>query len=238
MKIAKILRSIIKKIVWGPKCDQNTFTRFLRQGGAKIGEDVNFFSIDKCQIDTLNLHLLQIGDHVNIVSSTILMHDYSWSVIKRKYGEILGNQRSVTIGNNVFIGTGSLVLGGSVIEDNVVIGAHSVVTGHCDHDSVYAGIPARKIMELDEYKIKRELNQFEEAKTFVRKWIESHGCEPDETKLHEYFYLFSDAAQLNPVFEKKLQLCGNYEQSLEYLKSHEPMFENYKEFLLECRKYL
>lgn len=55
------LKKIIKKMILGHKCDQETFIRFLRDGGAKIGEDVNFFSLEKCQIDSLNLHLLTIG---------------------------------------------------------------------------------------------------------------------------------------------------------------------------------
>lgn len=97
---------------------------------------------------------MSIGNHVNIVRSTIFTYDYSWSVIKRKTGEILGNQRPVKLGNNIFIGDGSLILGGSVIEDNVIIGAHSIVTGICESNSVYAGIPAKRIMSLDEYKVK------------------------------------------------------------------------------------
>lgn len=231
------MRKILKKLVVGYKCDQETYIRFLRSRGAKIGEDVNFFSIFECNIDSLDPHLLTIGSHVNIVSSMILTHDYSWSVIKRKYGEIVGNQQPTTLGNNIFIGAGSIILAGSVIEDNVIIGAHSVVSGLCEKDSVYGGNPAKKIMTLEEYRIKREEKQVQEAEFYVKRWIEVHGSEPDETKLHEYFYLFANPRDnLNSVFEEKLNLCGNYTQSLEYLKSHKSIFENYREFLDFCQK--
>ncbi len=234
--MTNLLKKFLKRIIFGKKCDQETFIRFLRDGGAKIGEDVNFFLIQECHIDSLNLHLLTIGNHINIVSSMILTHDYSWSVLKRKYGEIIGNQRPVKLGNNIFIGADSIILGGTIIEDNVIIGAHSVVSGFCEHDSVYAGNPARKIMSLEEYYEKRKKKQFKEAKTFVRKWIDAYGTEPDETKLHEYFYLFTNANQpLPPTLDEKLKLCGNYEQSINYLKEHTPTFKNFEEFLNACR---
>ncbi len=232
----KFIKKIAKKLIYGNQCDQDTFIQFLRSGGAKIGEDVNFFCLEKCQVDTLNLHLLEIGSHVNIVASTILTHDYSWSVIKNKYGEILGNQQPVKLCNNIFIGTGSLILGGSIIEDNVIIGAHSVVSGVCEHDSVYAGVPARRIMSLEEYKQKREARQITEAKTFVQKYIEAYGTEPDISKLHEYFYLFSNSENLNPAFEDKLKLNGNYEIAKKYLETYEPEFPNFDEFLKKAKE--
>ena len=86
----------------------------LRKIGAQIGDDVTLFAPKKTNIDVLNPHLIRIGNHVNIVASTILTHDYAWSVIKGMSGEILGNQRPVTIGNNVFIGEGSVILGGGI----------------------------------------------------------------------------------------------------------------------------
>ena len=114
----------------------------LRRLGAKIGEDCTFYFPDRCLVDTSAPHLVTIGDHVKITGpSTILTHDYSWSVIKGKTGEILGNQKPVTIGNNVFIGWGATILCGTTIEDNVIIGAHAVVSGRVEHDSVWGGCP-------------------------------------------------------------------------------------------------
>ena len=107
-----LMKQFIQKLIYGNKCDNDTFINYLRGKGAFIGDDVTFFSLRNCHIDSLNCHLIDIGNHVSIVSSTILTHDYAWSVIKGKTGEILGNQRAVSIGNNVFIGHNSIILGG------------------------------------------------------------------------------------------------------------------------------
>ena len=49
-----------------------------------------------------------------------LTHGYDWSVIKGKYGEILGSSGKVTIGNNVFIGTGTVILKGNPLRTNLL----------------------------------------------------------------------------------------------------------------------
>ena len=112
----------------------------LRKLGIEIGEGCTIYFPDRCVVDITAPHLLTIGNYVKITGpSTILTHDYSWSVIKGKTGEILGNQKPVTIGNNVFVGWGATILCGTTIEDNVIIGAHAVVSGHVEHDSVWGG---------------------------------------------------------------------------------------------------
>lgn len=116
------------------------FVRYLRDKGVAIGEDVTFHSPRISHVDITAPHLLTIGDHVNLTGPiTILTHDYSWSVIKGLTGEILGNQKPVNIGNNVFVGWGATILCGTTIEDNTIIGAHAVVSGHVTGDSVWGG---------------------------------------------------------------------------------------------------
>ena len=139
-----MIKSIIKRAIYKEKCSVKSYLDFLRKKGAEIGSDVNLFNLQGTHIDSLNAHLLHIGDHVNIVSSTILTHDYSWSVLKTMTGEILGNQKSVRIGNNVFIGEGSIILCGTTIEDNVIIGARSVVSGLVSSNSVWGGGTCKK----------------------------------------------------------------------------------------------
>jgi len=56
--------------------------------------------------------------------------------------------RAVTVGRNVFIGTRSIILKGSNIGDNSVIGAGSVVTGDIPPNVIAAGNPCRVIRKL------------------------------------------------------------------------------------------
>lgn len=94
--------------------------------------------------------LVTIGDNVTFGPNvTILSHDASAQVH-------LGYTRLglVNIGDNVFIGAGSIVLPGVTIGSNVVIGAGSVVTKDIPDNVVVAGAPARVIKGIEEFKQK------------------------------------------------------------------------------------
>ena len=55
----------------------------------------------------------------------------------------------VTIGNDCFIGAGSVILKGVSIGDRAIIGAGSVVTKNVPSDSIYAGNPATEIRRIE-----------------------------------------------------------------------------------------
>ncbi|MCW2811224.1 MAG: hypothetical protein JWP61_1682 [Friedmanniella sp.] len=56
--------------------------------------------------------------------------------------------RPVSIGERVWIGARAIILPGAVIDDDVVVAAGAVVSGHLRSGGVYAGVPARRIREL------------------------------------------------------------------------------------------
>lgn len=116
--------------------------------GMKIGRDV---SIEKgTSIDPSFPWLISIGNNVTIAPNvSILAHDASMKYCCQKTR--LGK---VSIGDNVFIGTKSIILPGLTIGSNVVIGAGSVVTHDIPDNSVCYGSPARIVCSFDEFKSK------------------------------------------------------------------------------------
>lgn len=56
--------------------------------------------------------------------------------------------KGIIIGNNVWIGTGAIILDGTIIGDNVVIGAGAVVTKSIESNAIAAGNPAKVIKKL------------------------------------------------------------------------------------------
>ena len=81
-------------LIYGHRWSSTSYIKFLKKQGVEIGENFNIFNPQNTTIDVQNPHLLTIGNDVNITGPvTILTHDYSWSVLKRIHGEILGKQK-------------------------------------------------------------------------------------------------------------------------------------------------
>lgn len=61
----------------------------------------------------------------------------------------------IEIGNNVFIGTGSIILYDTKIGSNVIVAAGSIITKDVPDNVVVAGIPAKVIGTFDTFLDKR-----------------------------------------------------------------------------------
>lgn len=235
-----MIKRFLRNIILREKSSNEKFIAYLRKKGVEIGTDVRFFSPSNTLVDLSCPWLLSIGNNVNITHGVIILtHDYSWSVLKKNPanpGRILGAQSPVRIGNNVFIGMNSVITRGVTVGDNVIIGAGSVVTGDCDSNSVYAGTPARRIMSIEEYYIKRESKQFEEAKKMALIYRERFGQKPPKEVFFEYFMLFSTSDEACAVqsFRSQLETGSNFEESVSFMNGHKPMFSSYEEFLESC----
>lgn len=87
---------------------------------------------------------LHIGDDVAIGPHTSIIIYSNYYATGRLITDVR-TQDEVRIGNNVFIGANCTILPGTRIQDNVVVGAGSVVRGELSSNTVYAGSPCRPI---------------------------------------------------------------------------------------------
>lgn len=106
-----------------------------------------FFANHNCQI--LDGGRVTFGDHVFIAPNcTFSTAEHAIDAEQRNEG--LEVALPITIGNNVWIGAGTIVLGGVTIGDNTVIGAGSVVTKNIPSNVIAVGVPCRVMREITE----------------------------------------------------------------------------------------
>ncbi|MDT2705071.1 chorismate mutase [Enterococcus dispar] len=115
--------------------------------GYNISVGKNFYANFNCVL--LDVCPITIGDNCMIAPNVqILTATHPLNPVKRNSG--LENGKPVTIGNNAWLGAGSIILPGVVLGDNVVVAAGSVVTKSFSDNVVVAGNPARIIKKITE----------------------------------------------------------------------------------------
>lgn len=139
MKIKRFLKSFVYRF------RSEVSTEDLIKLGLTVGEKFN--RQEKCIIDQSHCWLISIGNNVTLAPRVhILAHDAStWQALG--YTKIA----PVKIGNNVFVGAGTIILPGVTIGDNTIIGAGSVVTRDIPSNSVAIGSPSKIIGTYEEY---------------------------------------------------------------------------------------
>ena len=94
--------------------------------------------------------LISIGNHVSAINVDFITHDGSVWLWRKEMPDI-DFFKPIKLESNIFIGHKSIILPGTYIESNVIIGAGSVVKGRINSNQVYAGIPAKPICSTQEY---------------------------------------------------------------------------------------
>lgn len=119
--------------------------KYLKSKGVKIGKDCLIFSIEFSS----EPYLIEIGNHVVVSPGTaFITHDGSVWLFRDKHPELTVFGK-ITIGDNTFVGINSLILAGSSIGSNCIIGAGSVVRGNFPDNSVVMGNPAKVVMKTN-----------------------------------------------------------------------------------------
>lgn len=233
------IKEIEEKAIRGwNKRSPEIWLNYLRSLGMRIGEGTKLFSKPSgVLIDLTRPWLIDIGKNVQItIGVKILTHGYDWSVIKGKYGEVLGSAGKVTIGDNCFIGMNTVILKGTNIGANSIIGAGSLVTGGgYPANSVIAGNPAKVICSIEQYKEKREKAQTREAVELVQEYYKIYHKIPPKKELAEFFWLFEPRKELRePSFIGKMRCVNNYDASVDQFLKTKSKFDGYESFIRYC----
>jgi len=119
---------------------------YARSIGVKIGKNCRLIEVSFGS----EPYLITIGNHVSATRTSFITHDGGvW--IYRNVNPDQDIIAPINIGNNVFLGVGSIILPGVTIGNNVVVGAGSVVTKDFPSNCIIAGVPAKVLKSTDEY---------------------------------------------------------------------------------------
>ncbi|HEX8269697.1 MAG TPA: gamma carbonic anhydrase family protein [Flavobacterium sp.] len=123
-----------------------------------------------------DVHYIKIGNKVNIQDGAIIHCTY------QKHATTIGNNVSIghnaivhgcTIHDNVLVGMGAIVMDGCVIESNSIIAAGAVVTQNTrvESGSIYAGVPAKKVKDIDQSEFAGEIARISSNYVMYSGWL-------------------------------------------------------------------
>jgi carbonic anhydrase/acetyltransferase-like protein (isoleucine patch superfamily) len=102
-----------------------------------------------------DVNFITIGNKVNIQDGAIIHCTY------QKHPTIIGNNVSIghnaivhgcTIHDNVLVGMGAIIMDNCIVGSNSIIAAGAVITQNTvvESGSIYAGVPAKKVKEINQ----------------------------------------------------------------------------------------
>lgn len=130
---------------WKINEDQRNEPTIIVGSHCNIGEYNHISACNKVEIGNglLTGRFVYIGDNAH---GGLSFEESSIPPIKRK----LRTKGPVIIGNNVWIGDKTTILGGVTIGNNVIVAANAVVTKDVPDNCIVGGVPATIIKRLKE----------------------------------------------------------------------------------------
>ena len=110
-----------------------------------IGDDVSIHAYS--YIDAFGEII--IGNNVSIANhATLISSDHTWNdeSVPIKFNPV--TPKAINIEDDVWIAAGVRVLGGNTIKTRNVIGAGAIVNKSTESNSVYVGVPIKKVKEI------------------------------------------------------------------------------------------
>ena len=122
-----------------------------------------------------DVNSIRLGDRVNVQDGAIIHCTYLRSKALIGNNVSIGHNAIVhgcVIDNNVLVGMGSIILDNARIGSHCIIAAGAVVLENTvvEPNSVYAGVPAKKVKEISPDKISGEINRIAENYVMYSSW--------------------------------------------------------------------
>ncbi|AOZ99539.1 gamma carbonic anhydrase family protein [Flavobacterium commune] len=123
-----------------------------------------------------DVNYIKIGNKVNIQDGAVIHCTY------QKYPTIIGNNVSIghnaivhgcVVHDNVLIGMGAIVMDNCTIESNSIIAAGAVITQNTvvTSGSIWAGVPAKKVKDLNQSGFAGEIERIAENYLLYSSWF-------------------------------------------------------------------
>ena len=159
-----------------PKTGKNCFLadNATLAGNVEMGESCSvwFNAVVRGDVNSI-----RIGNNVNIQDGAIIHCTY------QKFPVNIGNNVSIahnaiihgcTIHDNVLIGMGSIIMDGAVINSNSIVGAGALITEGTivESGSVWAGLPARKVKDIDQTLLEGQVNRISRNYNMYAGWYD------------------------------------------------------------------
>ena len=158
---------------WGSDC-------FVAENATLIGD---LILGDQCSVWYQavirgDVNAIRIGNRVNIQDGAVIHATYE------KAGTTIGDDVSIghnaivhgcTLKDSVLVGMGSIIMDNCIVESNSIIAAGSVVTQntHVPEGTIFAGIPARNIKDIDPKLQKGEIERIAKNYLIYSSWFKT-----------------------------------------------------------------
>jgi len=129
-----------------------------------------------------DVHYIKIGNKVNIQDGAVIHCTYKTAPTNIGNNVSIGHNAIVhgcTIHDDVLIGMGSIVMDDCVIESNSIIAAGAVVIKgtHVPAGTVFAGMPAKKIKDIDPSLSEGEIQRIANNYILYSSWFKEEDQE-------------------------------------------------------------
>ncbi len=123
-----------------------------------------------------DVNSIRLGNKVNVQDGAVIHCTYQKTKVVIGDNVSIGHNALVhgcTLHDNVLIGMGAIIMDNAEVGSNTIIGAGSVVTERmkCEPNSVYAGIPARKIKDISSELQKGEVERIANNYVMYSSWF-------------------------------------------------------------------